>query len=65
MRKDELRVLKALSENMDVPKGMGGVMKQNFLKRNWVVRAEREYDYGPDRYAITETGLTALRQEEE
>ena len=63
MNKNELKALIALSEGVENPNGMGPVMRHNFLSRGWMVRGEREYDFGPERYVITQAGITALSNE--
>lgn len=44
------------------PRGMGPGGVCNFVSRKWIVRVERDVDFGPELYRLTPEGLAALER---
>lgn len=44
------------------PRGMGPGGVYNFVSRKWIVRVERDVDFGPKLYRLTTEGLAALER---
>lgn len=44
------------------PRGMGPGGVYNFVSRKWIVRVERDVDFGPELYRLTPEGLAALER---
>lgn len=50
------------SPNIRLPRAPNITMF-NLVSHGWIVRAERENDYGPERYAITPKGTAKLQDD--
>lgn len=44
------------------PRGMGPDGVYNFVSRKWIIRVERDVDFGPELYRLTQEGLAALER---